>query len=570
MMKKYLLITALCAVNFAYADGFENLKNLQNQFHVLIYKAGDLGAATPAPEVPYIAGLLTNPVQTIGTGEESHIYEFLYDQPSGRNRKAIPGIDQAKANAFNRVNFNVFQTYNPYQDSGHSVLGVAAQEQLPPIEKVTIMSAVPRASPIVVNSSSSSSNAPTGAGLFAGGGPFELPKLRKATTKEPSTSVSATVRKSLLERVQEHKKTLKKQVDIDLLTELETELSRGASEASLASDRYNELVEFFNLLTTQDPGMKDVLAQHKLDNDIKTLRARLRPKEVKNDTASPAPIVAIGGLSMDPAHVNHFINKSTASRSVKKAASLGNTEVDTLSKTLENLKERKEELESDDSDEGWDDDEDTKPKKSAQELKQEQDQLKMINAQILEKAEALAIHPEGRLDLILDEMDGKNAIYQRIYNHLEDSTNRSKNQDDVYQQITAKLRSLNGGMRSRQSAVGAGGTSSATANVPAVAVGNIDSQSVQNHIVDLTQILDAQADDSYQKDRYLSAINEYLQGLIARGAEGAEDRKAYLNRLHGVLEGVETTPVVAKKRADVSKALGELKATIKKELASQK
>jgi len=125
-------------------------------------------------------------------------------------------------------------------------------------------------------------------------------------------------------------------------------------------------------------------------------------------------------------------------------------------------------------------------------------------------------------------------------------------------------------MRSRQSAVGAGGTSSATANVPAVAVGNIDSQSVQNHIVALTQIQDTQADDSYQKDRYLSAIKEYLQGLIVRGAEGAEDRKPYLNRLHDVLEGVEATPVAAKKRAHVTKALGELKAAIKKELASQK
>ncbi len=277
-MKKYLLITALCAVNFAYADGFESLKNLQNQFHVLIYNAGDLGAATPAPEVPYIAGLLNNSVKFIGAGEERHIYEFLYDKPSGSNRKAILDIDQAKANAFNRVNFNVFQTYNPYQDSGHSVFGIAAQEQLPPIEKVAIISAVPRASPIVVNSSSSSSNAPTGAGLFAGGGgSFELPKLRKATTKEPSTSVSATAPKSLLERVREHKKTLKNQVDIELLTELEAELSRGASEASPASDRYDKLVEFFNLLTTKRPGDKDVLAQRALDDNIKAARKTLKP-----------------------------------------------------------------------------------------------------------------------------------------------------------------------------------------------------------------------------------------------------------------------------------------------------
>lgn len=568
-MKKYLLITALCAVNFAYADGFENLKNLQNQFHLLIYNAGDLGAATPAPEVPYIAGLLTNPVQTIGTGEERHIYEFLYDQPSGGNRKAIPGIDPAKVDAFNTINFTNFQRYRSYQDSGHSVFGIAAQEQLPPIEKVTIMSAVPRASPIVVNSSSSSSNAPTGPGLFTGGGPFELPKLRRATTNASSTSVSATAPKSLLERVREHKTQLDAKAvksdddtaDIVILTAFEVELKKPIIDQD--ESEIKRLGSFFGYLENPATIASNPMAL----GQMRALRNQFKPKAT---VASPAPIVAIGGLSMDPAHVNHFINKSTASRSVKKAASLGNTEVDTLSKTLENLKERKEELEPDDSDEDWDDDEDTKPKKSAQELKQEQEELKVVNAQILEKAEELAIHPEGRLDLILDEMDEKNAIYQRIYDHLKDSTNRSKNQDDVYQQITAKLRSLNGGMSSRQSAVGAGGTSSATANVPAVAVGNIDSQSVQNHIVALTQIPDTQADDSYQKDRYLSAIKEYLQGLIVRGAEGAEDRKPYLNRLHDVLEGVETTLVVTKKRADVSKALGELKAAIKKELASQK
>ncbi|MBP9828983.1 MAG: hypothetical protein KBD04_02995 [Proteobacteria bacterium] len=300
-MKKYLLITALCAVNFAYADGFESLKNLQNQFHLLIYNAGDLGAATPAPEVPYIAGLLTNPVESMGAGEERHIYEFLYDQPSGRNRKAIPDIDQAKVDAFNTINFTNFQRYRSYQDSGHSVFGIAAQEQLPPIEKVTIMSAVPRASPIVVNSSSSSSNAPTGPGLFAGGGgSFELPKLRRATTNASSTSVSATAPKSLLERVREHKKTLRNQVDIELLTELEAELSRGASEASLASDRYNDLVEFFNLLTT--PAFEVVTQQIALEKNINSLRQKLKP--------SGASIIAAASNDATPENVQIAIDSA--------------------------------------------------------------------------------------------------------------------------------------------------------------------------------------------------------------------------------------------------------------------
>jgi len=452
MMKKYLLITALCAANLAYADGFENLKNLQNQFHVVIYNAGDLGAAAPAPEVPYIAGLLTNPVQSIGTGEERHIYESLYDQPLGRNRKAIPGIDQAKANAFNTINFTNFQQYGSYQNSGHSVLGIAAQEQLPPIEKVTIMSAVPRASPIVVNSSSSSSNAPTGAGLFAGGGgSFELPKLRRATTKEPSTSVAAAAApKSLLERVREHKKTLKNKVDIELLTELEGELSRGASEASPASGRHNDLVEFFNLLTTQGPGLQDVNAQHALDNNIKTLRGRLTQNNIvasSPPSASPKGM-KMAGVNLDEAHVNQFMRKASGSAlgPVKKAANSGNAEVDELKKALEALKERKEELEQADSDEDWDD-EDEKQKKSAEELKQEQEELERVNAQILEKAEELAMHPQGRLDgEAVESSNNRIAIYQRIKEYLDTVENKTTQQQQIHLQVINKLTSMNGNL----------------------------------------------------------------------------------------------------------------------------
>ncbi len=448
-MKKYLLITALCVVNFAYADGFENLKNLQNQFHLLIYNAGDLGAATPAPEVPYIAGLLTNPVQTIGTGgtgEERHIYEFLYDQPSGRNRKAIPGIDPAKVDAFNRVNFNVFQTYNGYQDSGHSVLGVAAQEQLPPIEKVMIMAA-----------------APAGAGLFAGGGgSFELPKLRKATTKEPSTSAAATAPKSLLERVREHKETLQNNPtatsdsDIAILAALEVELAKPESERD--DDKIERLQGFFNYLENPATMAGNMMAQ----GVMKKLRAQFKPEVPPSPSSASPKEMKMAGVNLDEEHVNRFMKRASGSAlgPVKNVGSSGNTEVDTLSKALENLKDRKGELEQDDSDADWQDDEDEKPKKSAQELKQEKEELERVNTQILEKAEELAMHPQGKLDVEAIEISNDRiAIYQRIKDYLDAVGSKTTQQQKIHQQVINMLRSMNGNL----------GTKAPGPNVPAVA-----------------------------------------------------------------------------------------------------
>lgn len=161
IMKKYISLVAFCVSSFVHGNGFDNLKNIQNHFHALIYQAGDLGAPQPAPEVPYIAGLLRNPTSFInGTPDACSIYGTLYDRSAaGGDRKAIAGIDQAKADAFDALSFDDFARYDRYQNSGHSVLGVAAQEITDPVSR----------SPSSLSSSTLSSASLKSGGVFANG-----------------------------------------------------------------------------------------------------------------------------------------------------------------------------------------------------------------------------------------------------------------------------------------------------------------------------------------------------------------------------------------------------------------
>ncbi len=137
-MKKYLFFITSCISSLIYGDGFDRLKAIQDQFHNHIYQAGDLGTPQPAPEVPYIAGFQENQVHSIdGALDARHIYGILYDLPKNAPRKAVQGINQDQADAFDALEFD-FSRYNQYSNSGHSVLGVAAQEvALSPPTKIT-------------------------------------------------------------------------------------------------------------------------------------------------------------------------------------------------------------------------------------------------------------------------------------------------------------------------------------------------------------------------------------------------------------------------------------------------
>jgi hypothetical protein len=137
MMKKFIF--ALCFNHLVYADGFADLKQIQDRFYEHIYRAGsELGAehaaSVSAPEVAYVAGLLQLPPVTLrGSDEANAIYMSLRKKGESRNVGGspcdYPPNAQASA-AFNASDFSALTRYNKYSETGHSVLGVAAQEKV--------------------------------------------------------------------------------------------------------------------------------------------------------------------------------------------------------------------------------------------------------------------------------------------------------------------------------------------------------------------------------------------------------------------------------------------------------
>lgn len=65
---------------------------------------------------------------------------------------------------------------------------------------------------------------------------------------------------------------------------------------------------------------------------------------------------------------------------------------------------------------------------------------------------------------------------------------------------------------------------------------------------------------------YKEVIAQYLEGLIASGAEQTKDRKDYLEEVKQALEGVETTSISVMKRSHVTNIITSVKQSISSEL----
>lgn len=306
-MKKYVLFITLYTVNLLYGDGFENLKALQNQIPLLVAQSGNLqGASGSAPEIPYISRTLLG-VQVAPNEEDDKESNYIYRVLGNSSDKVVSipvGIDQEKADVFSHINQQVFNVYNTYQNSGHSVFGIAAQEAMPIIEKQVIEKLIPVSSPLSSISANSNFSSSSSGGGIGGGGSGGMAggllaalngtsKLKKVeNTEGPKTATATAVpakstEKPLLQRVQEYKQNLEKKItqtandkaDIAILTEFESELAKGSVARDAAGqERFNELGEFFGYLETPPtaPAMQAKVGR---------LRMTLKPK--------PEQIVAI-------------------------------------------------------------------------------------------------------------------------------------------------------------------------------------------------------------------------------------------------------------------------------------
>lgn len=255
-MKKFIF--ALCFNHLVYADGFTDLKQIQDRFYQHIYRAGpELGAEvalTSAPEVAYIAGLLRlQPVTLRGSDEANAIYMSLINRAGSGNvgvsRCDYPSNAQASA-AFNASDFSALTRYNKYCETGHSVLGVAAQE------KVVLRFAAPPLAAVAPAA------APGIGGLLSGFGGFKNTGVQPSEGSAASSSSSAPVAVPLLVKVQQKiaeltikdPKTKDENTDLTLLQELEQKLGVSPAAGTSVEDaaRLEKLKTLFDSMSIAD------------------------------------------------------------------------------------------------------------------------------------------------------------------------------------------------------------------------------------------------------------------------------------------------------------------------------
>ncbi|MEI7493474.1 MAG: hypothetical protein WCJ92_02620 [Alphaproteobacteria bacterium] len=256
-MKKFIF--ALCFNHLVYADGFTDLKQIQDRFYQHIYRAGSAHVApTSAPEVAYIAGLLRlQPVTLRGSDEANAIYMSLINRGGSGNvgisRCDYPSNAQASA-AFNASDFSALTRYNKYCETGHSVLGVAAQEKVvlrfaaPPPAAAAPAAAAPAAAPGI-------------GGLLSGFGGFKSTGIKPpeggavaAAPAPAAVPLLVKVQQKIAELTIKDPKTKDENTDLTLLQELEQKLGAPAAAGTSAEDaaRLEKLKALFDSMSIAD------------------------------------------------------------------------------------------------------------------------------------------------------------------------------------------------------------------------------------------------------------------------------------------------------------------------------
>ena len=573
-MKKYLSIITLCVTSLVHGNGFENLKRLQDQVPALVYQAGDLGAPYSAPEIPHIAAKsgLPNHVALHGNLEAQYIYNALVSV--GFIGMEVPNtFGTPESIAFEGNVNNFYHQFDFYQcRTGHTVFGIAAQEPAPPLAKVVISTPGAVISPMPIRPAAG------GGGLLAalsGGG-----KTLKKASSEEKKSEAVSAPKSLLDRVKEYKEKVSSKVDIAILTELETELNKGAAVRNPVEEgHFVNLQEFFTLLTTEGPGMKNVVEQGRLDNAIKALRDKLKPKDVASLATSGeiSPVPDGGSLKTQKVDAASLLSSATSSNLLNKAMGInsgGSATDDPGVIRLKSLKAEKETLEEDDDDEDWDSD-DTKPKKTAKQKQEDKKRIKELDSEILALAERLAM--DGViLDSAIENSNEKIKIYQRIDAYLRDLTSRNEGQEKIYGQVFSKLRTMDGGVARRASIA----NSSSASLIPNVGGDGLSNRSALPNIVVADHMtgggglavnpavavdIDAQVEQKFAEDKF--AIESEMARLQteldqfdqkSRKEKGPAQQKAIgdLNtQLRAYIDGGKITATKMRIKGDLQRAL---------------
>lgn len=201
--------------------GYGELVKIQNTFLQFISQQ-PIGTTTgSAPEIPYISGLKNLPPINVGDNESLYIHAVLNNiarlgiEHAEEGQYIEIGLKKADMRKFWMTDFSPLQIYNAYVPTGHSVLGIAAQELLnmsnaaplpspPPapalsLDTASVVPPPPAAPPPSISISSTPSlNAGRAALLSALNTNNPMSGLRKANVPAGTTATEPDARTALL------------------------------------------------------------------------------------------------------------------------------------------------------------------------------------------------------------------------------------------------------------------------------------------------------------------------------------------------------------------------------------
>lgn len=341
-MKKFIF--ALCFNHLVYADGFADLKQIQDRFYEHIYRAGsELGAehaaSVSAPEVAYVAGLLQLPPVTLrGSDEANAIYMSLRKKGESRNVGGspcdYPPNAQASA-AFNASDFSALTRYNKYSETGHSVLGVAAQE------KVVLRFAAPPPA------AAAPAAAPGIGGLLSGFGGFKNAGIKPpeggavaAAPAPAAVPLLVKVQQKIAELTKKDSKTKDENTDLTLLQELEQKLGAPAAAGTSAEDaaRLEKLKALFDSMSIADSTARG-MAMGQLRMGLKVGGSAASVVAPVAVVASPAPMT-LKEIKAELANVDAELRKLRELRSSDPIIATAKRRVLEIGEQIKDLREK--------------------------------------------------------------------------------------------------------------------------------------------------------------------------------------------------------------------------------------
>ena len=286
------------------------------------------------------------PVTLRGSDEANAIYMSLRKKGESGNvgvsRCDYPSNAQASA-AFNASDFSALTRYNKYRETGHSVLGVAAQEKvvlrfaaLPP------MAAAPAPAAVAVPGA-----LPNMAGILGGFGGFKNAGIKPpeggavaAAPAPAAVPLLVKVQQKIAELTKKDSKTKDENTDLTLLQELEQKLGAPAVAGTSAEDaaRLEKLKALFDSMSIADSTARG-MAMGQLRMGLKVGGSAASVVAPVAVVASPAPMT-LKEIKAELANVDAELTKLRELRSSDPIIATAKRRVLEIGEQIKDLREK--------------------------------------------------------------------------------------------------------------------------------------------------------------------------------------------------------------------------------------